>query len=68
MNNINFKLQALSCGACVNLATKRIKRIPGVQEVEIDLATGNTKVTSENDINLDMVKNALADTVYNIAE
>lgn len=68
MNTINFRLQALNCGACVNLATSRLKRIPGVQDVEIDLATGNSKVDSDQEINLEMVKKALADTVYNIAE
>jgi len=66
MNTINFKLSGLTCEACIKLSTSRLKKIPGVQEVKVDLNTGNVKVASAADIDLDTIKLSLADTDYNI--
>ena len=64
MNTINFKLKGLTCEACVKLATNRIKKVPGVQEVKIDLSTENAKVIGTSDIDLDVIKQSLVDTNY----
>lgn len=66
MNNINFKLEGLTCEACVKLATGRIKKIPGVTNVEIEFITGNTKVGSEADINLDLIKQSLDGMTFKV--
>ncbi len=66
MNSISFKLDGLSCEACVKLSVNRIKKIPGVQEVSIDLNTGVAKVSSEADIDLDIIKHSLAGTDYKV--
>lgn len=66
MNIINFKLEGLTCEACVKLVTSRIKKIPGVQNVKIEFASGETEVSSVADIDLDLIRRSLADTTYNI--
>lgn len=66
MNSINFKLKGLTCEACIKLATGRIKKIPGVQDVKISLETGDAKVVSIADIDLDIIKHSMVDTNYNV--
>lgn len=66
MQDINFKLAGLTCEACVKLATKRLKKIPGVYEVSVDLATGETGVFSEADLDLDLLEQSLSGTHYSI--
>ena len=66
MNNINFKLAGLTCEACVRLAAKRLQKIPGVVEANIDLQTGNAHVTSVADLDLDILSKSLEGTSYSI--
>lgn len=68
MNIINFRLAGLTCEACVKLSTHRIKKIPGVQEVKINFASGETTVSSAGDIDLDLIRQSLADTTYNVVK
>lgn len=68
MNIIHFKLDGLTCEACVKLATWRLKKIEGVQEVEINLSTGEAKISSEKDIDLDIIKNSLSGMTFAVAE
>lgn len=67
MDNINFKLTGLSCQACIKLASSRFKKIPGVQEVSIDLESGQTEVSGDS-INLEALKKSLEGTNYSITE
>lgn len=68
MNDIKFKLEGLSCEACVKIASKRLSAVAGVSEVNIDLASGNTSVLSEEKIDLATLEKSLADTTYKIAK
>lgn len=56
----NFKIINLTCEACVKLSTMALKKLPGVQSVNIDLASGSTEVESADELNWEDVKNALA--------
>ena len=67
MKTINFKLEGLTCAACVKLATSRLKKISGVREVAIAMDTGQAQVSSLAAINLDIIKQSLADTNYTVA-
>lgn len=66
MNKISFRLNGLTCGACVKLVSSRFKRIPGVQEVTIDLDTGNTDVLTEAALNLKGIEDSLQGLPYTI--
>jgi Cu+-exporting ATPase len=67
MDNINFKLEGLSCPACIKLASLRFKKIPGVQDVSIDLESGQAKVSGDS-INLEALKKSLEGTNYSITK
>lgn len=68
MNDINFKLVGLTCEACVKLATNRLKKVPGVQEVSIDLVSGETKVSSETNLDLGILAKSLEGSPYSIVK
>ncbi len=66
MNNINFKLAGLTCPACIKLATNRLKKVPGVQEVKIDLPSGRTEVLGIVNLDLGILAASLEGTPYSI--
>ncbi len=65
MSSDIFHLSGLTCGACQKLIQKRISRINGVLDVQVD-ADGKTIIGSERQIKIDEVEKALEDTKYKI--
>jgi copper chaperone CopZ len=68
MPNIDFKLTGLTCEACVKLASRRLEKIYGVRGVQIDLKSGETRVSSDNQLDLEILEESLADTNYSIVK
>jgi len=68
MNNMNIKLSGLTCEACVKLASKRLSKVPGVKNVSINLATGETNIESEAEIDLGVLQDSLMGTTYKIVK
>lgn len=66
MNKIYFKLEGLTCDACVKLAGNRLRKIPGVNDVNIDKASGNAEVTSEMIFDRNDLQKSLEGTDYKI--
>lgn len=66
MNTINLKLNGIACSACVKLITNRFNKIEGVHEVKIDVMTGETKITSDKNISIDIFSKALEGFPYSI--
>ncbi|MHB8903998.1 MAG: heavy-metal-associated domain-containing protein [Patescibacteria group bacterium] len=68
MNTIYFKLSGLTCEACSKLISSRVKKIPGVQEVNVNQVTGDSEVISTGHIDLDLVAKSLEGTPYKIVK
>lgn len=68
MNELKIKLAGLTCEACVKIATKRIKGVAGVEDVTIDLPTGDTVVKSCHQLAVEDIETGLADTHYTIVK
>lgn len=68
MNDIKLKLTGLTCEACVKLVSNRFSKISGVRDVDINLISGETKVSSETNIDLAILENSLAGTHYSIVK
>jgi copper chaperone CopZ len=60
-------IKGLHCSACKKLTEKRITSLPGVTSVEIDVATGLTRITSTDKLELSQVSGALSGTPYSIS-
>lgn len=44
MNTVDLDVQGMSCGSCVAKVTNALKELPGVDAVEVHLATGRVRV------------------------
>lgn len=66
MNKINFKLAGLTCDACAKLAGNRLRKIPGVIDVNIDKASGDAEVISNTAIDRNDLQKSLEGTDYKI--
>lgn len=66
MHEIKFKLDGFHCEACVKLATMRLKKIAGVQEVVFADTDGNGKLVAECAIDKVEMEKALEGTGYTV--
>lgn len=60
-----IKISGIHCDACLKLIARRVLKIGGMTNVEVD-RSGNTTITSERDITTDEVQTALQDTEYKV--
>lgn len=65
MEKINVNLIGLTCEGCVKLAKKRLEKIEGVTEANVELS-GKTEITSNRPIANEEIRKALADTKYSV--
>ncbi|MCQ4294667.1 heavy-metal-associated domain-containing protein [Pseudomonas stutzeri] len=49
MTNIQLKVSGMTCGACVRHVTAALQPLPGVERVEVDLATGLARIDGTAD-------------------
>jgi copper ion binding protein len=63
----NFTVTGMTCGHCVASVTEEVQEIPGVENVEVVLETGNLSVTSSEPVDDDAVKTAVEDAGYQLA-
>lgn len=44
MQTIELNVQGMTCGGCVKHVTKALQSVPGVTQVDVDLASGRARV------------------------
>lgn len=59
MSEIKFKINGFHCESCVKLATMKIKKIEGVQSVDIK-DNGEAVVEADREININKFSDAVA--------
>lgn len=60
-----FQISGLTCESCVKLIKRKLGKLPGVQEVKMDMA-GALEIVSDQPISNDMVSAALEGTQYQV--
>lgn len=55
----NFKINDITCDACIKLSSLALKKIPGVKSVEIE-SNGSAVVESDQEISKEEIVSALA--------
>ena len=63
MNELQYKVNGMTCNHCVNAITTEVKNVQGVGEVNIDLETKIVKVTG-NDVSDKNVREAIKEAGY----
>ena len=63
----NYTVTGMTCGHCVMSVTEEVQEIPGVENVDVVLATGSLTVTSSEPVDDEAVKTAVEDAGYQLA-
>lgn len=63
-----YTVQGMTCGHCVSAVTAEVSALPGVSAVEVDLAAGAVRVTSERPLDVAAVRAAVDEAGYELVE
>ncbi len=61
-----YAVEGMTCDHCVRAVTAEVEQIPGVAEVEIDLASGGVTVISDHDLDTSAVQAAVEEAGYEL--
>ena len=63
-----YTVTGMTCGHCVQAVTGELSALPGVDDVQVDLATGAVTVTSEAPLADEAVRAAVDEAGYELAD
>jgi copper chaperone CopZ len=67
MSTNTYTVVGMTCGHCVAAVTEEVSQLPGVRDVEIDLASGAVTVTSDAALDESAVAAAVTEAGYELA-
>jgi len=67
MSTSTFTVVGMTCGHCVSSVTEEVSQVPGVTDVDVDLATGGLTVTSESEVDDAAIRAAVEEAGYSVA-
>jgi copper chaperone len=62
-----YQITGMTCGHCESSVKAELTRLPGVRDVQVDLATGGVTVTSDGPLAIDEVRTAVDEAGYVLA-
>ncbi|WP_250001474.1 heavy-metal-associated domain-containing protein [Actinoplanes sp. M2I2] len=62
-----YTVTGMTCGHCVQAVTGELSALPGVDDVQVDLASGAVTITSEAPLTDDAVRAAVDEAGYELA-
>ena len=66
MQTTTYTVSGMTCGHCVNSVSTEVGQLPGVTDVQVDLATGQVTVRSEAVLADDAVRAAVEEAGYEL--
>ncbi|WP_232796883.1 heavy-metal-associated domain-containing protein [Blastococcus atacamensis] len=63
----SYTVTGMTCGHCVTAVTEEVSALPGVTDVDVDLATGGLTVTSEQPVDESAVRAAVEEAGYEVS-
>lgn len=67
MTTTTINVTGMTCGHCVGAVTEAVSKLDGVKDVQIDLPTGAVTITSDEEIALADLREAVDEAGYEIA-
>ena len=61
-----YTVSGMTCGHCVSSVAEEVAKIPGVTEVQVDLASGAVTIASETQVEETAVKEAVDEAGYEL--
>ena len=62
-----YTVEGMTCGHCVGAVRHEISAIPGVSDVDVDLATGRVTVSSDRELTTEEIAAAVDEAGYRLA-
>lgn len=66
METVDYKVNGMTCGHCVQAVTTEVSAIPGVTSVKVDLDAGSLQVRSDSPVSVDLVRDAVDEAGYEL--
>ena len=63
-----YTVVGMTCGHCVASVTEKVGEVPGVDLVDVDLASGRMTITSEKPVGAGLVQAAVLEAGYRLAD
>ena len=63
-----FTVKGMTCSHCVQSVTQELSALPGVTDVQVDLASGGVTVASDAPISDEAVRAAVDEAGYELAD
>ena len=67
MSTASYTVTGMTCGHCVSAVTQEVSDLPGVTDVQVDLATGGLTVTSDTPVDDTAIQAAVEEAGYSVA-
>ena len=67
MTTSTYTVVGMTCQHCVSSVTEEVTQVPGVTDVDIDLATGKVTISSDTSVDDRAVRAAIEEAGYQIA-
>jgi copper chaperone CopZ len=68
MTTTTYEIKGMTCGHCVGSVSSELGQLPGVSDVQVDLATGTATVTSEQPLDAQAVRAAVDEAGYELVD
>jgi copper chaperone len=66
MTTNTYTVKGMTCSHCVNSVSTEVGALPGVHQVDVDLATGAVTVTSDGPLDAEAVRGAVEEAGYEL--
>lgn len=66
METKTYTVEGMTCGHCVSSVSAELARIPGVSDVQVDLASGAVTLTSQQPVDDAAVRAAVDEAGYQL--
>ena len=67
MSTATYTVVGMTCSHCVTAVTEEVSAVPGVTEIDVDLATGGLTVTSTGPVDEGAIRAAVEEAGYEVA-
>ncbi|MGP4015128.1 heavy-metal-associated domain-containing protein [Saccharopolyspora sp. 5N708] len=61
-----FTVSGMTCGHCAKSVTEELSDLPGVNDVQVAVESGQVSVTSDQELSRDAVSTAITEAGYTI--
>lgn len=68
MKHESLMIEGMSCASCAQAVEKAVKKLPGVENASVNLATERLNFDSDNQFDMSLVEKAVADAGYKVVK